>query len=340
MMLVSRLDCVSGAGGCNLNLLWNNLNDAEGQIVNLEFEPVAYHLSEPFVFDGTTHASDVRLEGHGSTTLRRQSFVTTRRGLTVFESLLLTVHPSSPKVILRGFVLEGQVAIEGGELILEDCTFQNSDAASGGALMVHGGSVKVRRTNLLNNRAAADGGAVYIDGGHASFDRCLFEANVADRGGALYVSNGTVELSDESLLRGNRAAQGKTFFHNGGSVRYTLPTPLGRWINADTRKAYQSIPFGPTNLDYPYARVPPPRCSLHLVVSSRPPCSSRARYACAPGLFGEGYEVDVQTSAQCTGECGKGFFCPVGSSSPRICGRGSFCPGYGTSPHQRLNPQG
>ena len=101
-------------------------------------------------------------------------------------------------------------------------------------MQLTGGRVEANGTIFRDNRAAASGGAVSVDGGDADFMGCLFERNAATQnGGALYVRSGSVTLHTGTLLTGNEAAvAGNSMFASAGStVMYTLPAPLGYYID-------------------------------------------------------------------------------------------------------------
>ena len=98
---------------------------------------------------------------------------------------------------MRGLVLRSQVAVDGGELHLENSSFVDSSAALGGALQVSGGRL-VASDAAFAGCSAARGGAVHVSGGDAIFTTCSFEgcaAYEAQGGGAVWVEGtGSVVL--------------------------------------------------------------------------------------------------------------------------------------------------
>ena len=94
------------------------------------------------------------------------------------ESALCTghcVHAGSPRLIsLFGLQLSSQVVVEGGELSVRNCTFSDSSADLGGALLLTAGTLMVDMTTFVGCRARR-GGAVHVSGGSAIFSSCTFE---------------------------------------------------------------------------------------------------------------------------------------------------------------------
>jgi len=279
---------LTAAQGSSLHGMWNNASVA-GSIVLVALAPGEHDLSATLLFDAYTHASEVRLFGNRSTVLRAPS------GASV-----LTMLDGAPPVSLRGIIVQGQLIVEAGLLQLDDCLIEGAHSSlNGGGLVLTGGRVEARNSSFRRNVALGNGGAVSVGGGHGTFERCLFERNAALYGGALHVSGGTVDLRAGTLLMGNTALEGQSMFITGGHVVYTLPCPLGYWINAGSA-ASAPVESGATNLDFPFA--------------------------CTPGQYGDSY--DKQSSPQCSGRCPAGFFCPLATITPMPCGAGHFCPGY------------
>ena len=279
--------------GCDLNPRWNDDPSTDGQILVLSFGSREYNLSATLLFNASTRASEVRLLGTSRTVLR-----------TVDGRSLLKMLPGSPPVLLHRLMLQDQLAIEAGQLRLDDCTLEDSFSSSdGGALAQSGGSVEARSTSFVRNKAVGNGGAINIDGGSLLLENCLLEGNTADKsGGALHVQSGVVALRDRTMLKGNFAASsGHSILVMGGSVEYMLPCPLGHYINA-----------APGRTSAPLDRIVDKNFPL----------------ACAPGLYGNTYDSAVQSGPGCSGECWAGHFCPLGTVEPRPCGTGKYCQGY------------
>ena len=259
----------------------------------LSFGSREYNLSATLLFNASTRASEVRLLGTGSTVLR-----------TFDGRRLLRMLPGSPPVLLHRLTLRDQLAIEAGQLRLDECALEGSFSSSdGGALTQSGGSVEARSTSFVRNKAVGNGGAISIDGGSLLLENCLLEGNTANKsGGAMHVQSGVVALRHRTMLKGNFAASsGQSMLVLGGSVDYTLPCPLGHYINAAPGKT--STPLdGAVDKNFPLA--------------------------CAPGLYGNAYDLAVQSGPGCSGECPGGHFCPLGTVEPRPCGSGKYCQGY------------
>jgi hypothetical protein len=329
----------------NLNRIWSDPN-VDGNILTIAFGPLQYNLSVSMHFDASTRASEVRFSGNGSTVLRAPD-----------GSNLLSMLPGAPPVSMQGLRLEGRIAVAASQLQIDSCELCRPDAArsrlrrhlqstsfeqgsgdsgledssssgslvdasNGGAISITGGVVEVRNATLSGHVTDGNGGAVHVDGGIARFDNCIFELNEAEGdGGALYVRSGSVVLGARTQLRANSAAgRGRSIFVVAGTVTYKLPAPLGRWVDFGSCRRESAgralsigidaapdddgtalvIP-GATDLDYPFA--------------------------CAPGLYGGSFEISQQSSAQCSGQCPSGRFCPIATADPILCGKGRYCPG-------------
>jgi hypothetical protein len=350
---------LDAANASHLNRLWSD-PATNGHILSIAFGPLRYHLNVSLRFDASTLASEVRLSGtssgNSSTVLRAPS------GFS-----LLAMLPGSPPVSMRGLRLEGRIAVAAGRLQMDDCELDGADVVTrssrrrqllhasarevssggsdleagsgfgsgssslldedgsgsssplepghGGALSVTGGHVDANNVTFRRFVTEGNGGAVYVDGGIASFDSCTFELNEAvGDGGALYVRSGSVALGARTLLRGNSAARsGNSMFVLTGTVTYRLPAPLGRWIDFGTcqrESAGRTLSIGA-----PPAHVTPGATDLEYP------------FACAPGLYGGSYETSQQSSAECSGLCWAGYYCPIGTADPIRCGPGRYCPG-------------
>ena len=278
---------------CNVNH-WND-EAARGKIVALSFGPRSYTLNGALRFSASTHASEVRLYGNASAVLRLANDV---------HDPLITIGPGAPPVLLHGLVVHGVLVVEHGWLQMEECVVEGGNSAvNGGAVSLINAELEARDTKFVRNSAAGNGGAVSLqNGSSALFDNCLFDANKArHEGGALHVRDSSVKMVRGTLLQGNSAARGNSLFlANGSTADYTLPCPLGRWIQADPHTRSERVDVDAIDSDFPYA--------------------------CSPGLYGN--SSNAQSSPRCSGECPKGYVCPVSTVTPRPCPKGRYCPGY------------
>ena len=241
-------DCASGAN-CTLDaaLAWSRTEAARGLPLVVSLEAGMFNITS-HVFDNRTLSSEVRITGDGTTTL-------------VVDAALqpiLTVNSSPATTIsLRGLVFWSRVHLIGGSLNIESCRFEDiSTPLDGGAVAVAAGSLSVRSSTFVDNRAPR-GGAVAISGGEASFESCRFANNVAEQeGGGLHVSGGIVSLGKATLFEANTASSGTTagnslFVSNSGTLKYYMPAPPGRWVFSSALP-YQQL-LGATDADYPFA---------------------------------------------------------------------------------------
>jgi predicted outer membrane repeat protein len=187
--------------------------------------------------------------------------------------------------------------ITGGssEVIVSGSTFE--DHSAGGIVLAHGHLVL--KDSILQRNLAVNGGAMRVSGGHAEVSDCRFEQNEAtESGGALHVDGGEVELSNRTVLLQNRAPTGKAVEFTNGSLSYTLPVPLGRWLLVTTGTTLALEPSA-QNSDYPFA--------------------------CSPGLIGDSSLTDEQNGPWCSRACDPGYYCPSATSVPQPCLEGTYC---------------
>ena len=211
-----------------------------------------HRLDAALVFNGTTAASYIELDGTSGATLQAS---------TAAGGILLSIEAGAPPVRLRGLALDGQLRHTGdAALYVENCSFLATELAAHNRTALYfdgvleGGRVEVRETrfeglpagalhvlggtvllwdSVLSSNNATRGAAARVSGGLIAFIRCEIERNTAtEAGGALAVSGGLVLLADQTTLRDNVAPNGSLMFlEANASVTYGLPAPLGHWID-------------------------------------------------------------------------------------------------------------
>ena len=142
--------CAGADGSCTL--LAAALADV--QSISTAGRPIAIHLSVgvhsldagPFRFDGSAQASEVWLIGSEGAELEASS-----------GTAVLQVSSGAPRVNLHGLVLRSPVAVDGGEVHVDSCTFD------GGSLVVSGGEVTATATQFVGDAidVRAGGSLVY-----------------------------------------------------------------------------------------------------------------------------------------------------------------------------------
>ena len=280
-------------------------NDTVGVPVVIHLAPGAYLLDiAPFVFNASTRASDIRLVGAFGATLQASSP----------NASLFKVGVGAPTVTLVGLHLHSQVLIDGGALLVQNCTCKESSAELGGALQVKGGSLTVERT-VFEGCKATRGGAAWVSEGVAIFSRCTFKGCTASEetgAGAVWVeASGSVVLRERTLLRDNYAAGLLDSIHIavGGELKYVLPAPLAHYIDlardgvmaADYRgRSAIALTAGKQYQNYPSP--------------------------CAAGVYGNSYVTVEQSSGLCSALCTAGHVCGASATvTPVPCERGSYC---------------
>ena len=114
------------------------------------------------------------------------------------------------------------VVVEGGELDIVDCVFENNRAsaanANGGALFAHGGArVLIQDCDFNLNSADKFGGAIYLKdiGTNSEISNCSFALHTASSGGAVYVEDGAFCIIEDSEFSENLVS------FDGGAVSIT-----------------------------------------------------------------------------------------------------------------------
>lgn len=194
----------------------------------------------------------------------------------------------------------GAINVSGGTLDMVDSTL----TVVGGALNVCcSGHARVQQTVFVDNRAAL--GAISVSGGLLEIINSTLTRNEAmnhsDGGGALYVSGGEVILKAKTLFLENKAAGvSQSVYVQAGSVVYTLPTPLGRWI--------------PSFLTEPTTQLTLPQHG-----------TADFPFACALGIIGDSDKAESQSGPWCNGRCPAGYLCREATVKPEICPIGGYC---------------
>ena len=81
--------------------------------------------------------------------------------------------------------LGGAIYFTGENLTIENCTFENNSADSGGAVYANG-SIFINNSRFINNYAIDEGGALYI-GNLTNITKCTFDGNIAVSGASLFI---------------------------------------------------------------------------------------------------------------------------------------------------------
>ena len=305
------------------------------------------------VLDGNTHASEIRLFG--------------QKGQTSIETwppnrTLFSVGVNAPTMEVTGIIFKTPLVVNGGELKLKDCTFENTnhpawtaesgrrlahentDHVDGGALHISNGlsMLTVDNTNF-SHCSGRKGGAIYAEAGSATFTNCIFrDCQAAERGGAVYVTKtatdtARVVLRDGTRLHGNYAADPSGTGTRLESIHieltssetralvYRLPAPLGFFIDSNGAPELVLKP-GIAYTDSNGELKP------GVWYNDYPT-------QCAAGFFGKDTALSSQSSSVCSGACPQGKYCiRPATVNPAECDAGGFCPQG--SPAPRLCPGG
>lgn len=116
----------------------------------------------------------------------------------VAQPMLVTLEPGAPRVHISSVRLLGRVVVNGGDLMLSDCTFEQHQ---------HPGTLRRRLGTSSGSRA------VIILSGHAVFTRTVLRGHAA---GAVAVHTATLILLD-CAIRDCHAPSGGAMHISGGS---------------------------------------------------------------------------------------------------------------------------
>ena len=116
----------------------------------------------------------------------------------------------------------GAIVNYGDSLTLDNCTFMNNRAGSGGVVYLSGTN-SVTITNCRFESNVADyGGAIRMNGGSATITNNKFVKNEANNaGGAIYVEEGSVTLTGNYFTQSTAGSNGGAVYINGASATVT-----------------------------------------------------------------------------------------------------------------------
>ena len=144
---------------------------------------------------------------------------------------LITADSGAAAIALSGLTMEYAAvssdggafhsAIRGLQLSVDDCSFANNSAGSGGAVLLESGDAQISDSSFLSNAASDDGGALSVTDGSLDVRSCSFQLNEASsgQGGAIYADGSELSLVETSFSR-NDSPMG-----DGGAV-YALASEL------------------------------------------------------------------------------------------------------------------
>ena len=303
--------------------------------------PVAIHLgtglhildaATPFTFDHLTKASEVRLLGIPGTQLQADG-----------SGAVLSVSSGAPHVSMQGLVLLSPVAVEGGELLVDNCTFAGD---RGGTMIVRGGTVTAQDSSF-NGAAidlAAGGSLVYrLPAPLGHWINSLGQDDLALTAGESYIDfpptcsaglfgNKSITKEQSSPFCSGLCPAGHTC---GLATVVPLPCERGGYCpegSPAARPCTSGRYGGATGMSSAAeCLVCPPGAACGVGAAEPTPCS--------PGTFAPNgssaaclmcpkatYQPDAGAT-ECVA-CGVGYYCPPGSSSriPASCNEGSFLP--------------
>eukprot|EP00854_Cymbomonas_tetramitiformis_P003426 gene3426-4306_t len=124
----------------------------------------------------------------------------------------------------------GALKVDGGSLLISECTLSLNRAEQGGAIYSSGGAVTVTESTMMEN-SAERGGAVYSAGAGSTLTvtGCNVTGNVAlsGDGGALLMLQGSHAVLQSSALEGNTASELGGALHLGASTAELTGVTVG-----------------------------------------------------------------------------------------------------------------
>ena len=179
---------------------------------------------------GELFLTDCRIEDAAVAMRRRLNLPEGGRAVTVVGG-----SASLTRTVLRGHP-NGAVLVRAAILVLDQCSIQDSQALTGGAILMDGDAkLMAAHSKLTNNSATLSGGALQV--GPCRWWALMSSCTVSSHRHTLcsQVNSGHVQLSNQTLLKGNSAphGQGSSIYLSatGTRLQYTLPAPAGYWLN-------------------------------------------------------------------------------------------------------------
>ena len=176
--------------------------------------------------NGTDGCGGAVYLGKGDMTITNAEFISneaSKRAGCVYVSGKLTVNG---KIVIKENIAgseAGAVLVDGGDLSFADCEISGNMAgydrsgnvvntsASGGALSISGGSVDIKKGDIIGNRSTLYGGGLYVFN-NTGTDKTVnllgngtFENNSAVAGGGLYIA-GNIIMNMHGNVNGNIAS--------------------------------------------------------------------------------------------------------------------------------------
>ena len=163
---------------------------------------------------------DLTLDGSGQTvTLDGQN---STRIMTTTTGINLTINSLT---FFRGYVWSGAGINNSGHLTINNSTFSNNIAGSGGVNYGGGiyntGTLNVNNSTFTNNSSGTDGGGIYSNSGSTTITNSTFSANSGNTStvsnyGTMTVSNSTISNNSSSGLfnEGNMTVNDSTISNN------------------------------------------------------------------------------------------------------------------------------
>ena len=135
------------------------------------------------------------------------------QGGAIFNWNILYVSKSNfidNKAIATSISVGGAICTEYGNVILDDCKFEDNSAYyRGGAVYQYSGTMTVSGAcTFKSNKAFFDGGgAIYKEGGDMALSDCTFNTNAAPEGGAIYQkgSSSTLDVTGCNIISNDKA---------------------------------------------------------------------------------------------------------------------------------------
>jgi len=117
----------------------------------------------------------------------------------------------------------GAVTVNGGTLVVTNCSIIGNSAPTGGAI-ANGGSVQIVRSLLANNVASTTGGAIMFgsSSGSVTISESTLSGNSAANGGAIGTGTGGTFVMTNSTLAGNTASSKGGAFYGHKYPQMTL----------------------------------------------------------------------------------------------------------------------
>jgi len=148
----------------------------------------------------------------------KEEVIALARDIPVASAISVSATMNLSSARADAFALDGQmmdqvlVVLDSGDVVLENIVIRNANAATNGsAIAVLGGSLQLIRCAILGSSSEASGGAVFVSNGSIRVTESNFYDNRAMEGGAVALYESTMTITNSKFRRNSAVLGGAVF---------------------------------------------------------------------------------------------------------------------------------